>query len=192
MTTRSPSAEEKIWQVRLPDGSIYVAADSQPGSPRAGWIYARSTANAVAKELGGEVVEVTRRQHEKALDREIVTALAKAPRSKTKTRTRSFGRAARRAIAAAILESVTLNHHARAAFDTARETADTVTYKAALRTLEAGLPVTLWVGYDADRDQGFAQEAEPVWTTEDPMGEDPAEWKQLERAEIARMLVEDV
>jgi hypothetical protein len=191
MTARSPSSEEKIWQVRLPDGSIYVAVDSQPGSARAGWIYARSTADAVAKELGGEVVEVTRRQHEKALDREIDTALAKAPRSKTKTRTRSFGRAARRAIAAAILESVPLNHRARSAIDTARETADTIAYKAALRALEAGLPTTLWVGYDADRDQGFAQQAEPIWMAVDPAGEDPAAWKQLERPEIARMLVED-
>jgi hypothetical protein len=129
------------------------------------------------------------------LNREIAAALAEPkPPSKPKpprTRTRPFGRAARREIAAAILENVPLNYTARSAVDTARETADNAEYAAALRAIQAGLPATLWIGYDAHRDRGFAQAAEPIWTAEDPAGEDPAAWSQIGRDEIARMLVED-
>ena len=183
---------ESIWQVRLPDGSIHVDIDSRPG-PRAGWIYARSTAEDVARRVGGEVVEVTRRQHESVLDREIDAALATPKPSKTtapKTRTRPFGRAARRAIATAILESVPLNYAARSAVDTARETADDTEYKKAVRTLQAALPAVLWIGYDARHGRGFAQEAEPIWITDDPQGEDPREWRQIDRGEITSILAE--
>lgn len=55
----------------------------------------------------------------------------------------------------------------------------------------ASLPAALWVGYDADARRGFAQEAEPVWTTDDPQGEDPKAWRQIGRDEIAMLLVED-
>jgi hypothetical protein len=184
-------SEDRIWQVRLPDGAIWIPEDAFPG-PRAGWIYARSTAETFAKKLGGTVEEVTRRQQDKLLEREIATVLAEPkPLTPNKTRTRPFNRTARKAIAAAILENVSLSHQSRSALDTARETTDDAIYKTALRTLEAGLPVTLWIGYDADDDQGFAQEAVPIWITEDSAGEDPAAWRQIERAEIARSLVED-
>jgi hypothetical protein len=188
-------SDERIWQVRLPDGSAWIAPDSSPDNPRASWIYARSTADMFAHQLGGTVVEVTRRQKENLLDQEIAVALAepKTP-SKTKVpkkRTRPFGRAARRAIKTAILESVPLNYAARSAVDTARETAADAEYKAALRTLNAALPATLWIGYDARRDRGLAQAVEPVWIVDDPQGEDPGQWRQIERDEIARILVED-
>ena len=120
----SRSGDDRIWQVKLPDGSMYVDIDARPNNPRASWIYARSTADEIAKRIGGTVIEVTRTQQERVLDREIATAPTgpTKPRS-TKARTRSFGRTAKRAIATAILESVPLNYHARAALDTARETA---------------------------------------------------------------------
>ena len=187
-------SDERIWQVRLPDGSVWVAEDSRPDNPRASWIYARSTADMFAREVGGTVVEVTRKQQGTLLDQEIDSALAEPkPASKTKatkTRTRPFGRAAKRAIAAALLENIPLNYAARSAIDTARETADDVEYKAALRTLKAGLPAALWIGYDAHRDRGFAQAAEPVWIADDPQGEDPGQWRLIERDEIASILVE--
>jgi hypothetical protein len=145
-----------------------------------------------AEKLGGTVVEVTRRQKENLLDKEIAFALNEPkPVPKTKARARPFGRAARRAIATAILESVPLNYAARSAVDTARETAADAEYKAARRTLQAALPATLWIGYDARRNQGFAQAGEPVWIADDPQGEDPGQWRQIERDEIARILVED-
>jgi len=144
-----------------------------------------------ADTLGGTVVEVTRRQKEKLLDTEIASALAESKRA-PKTRTRAFGKAARHAIATAILENVPLNHAARSAVDTAHETADDAEYKVALRKLQAGLPAALWVGYDDDRDLAFAQTTEPLWVADNPEeGEDPKLWRQIERAEIARMLVED-
>ena len=195
-------SDERIWQIRLPDGSMWIAEDSRPDNPRASWIYARSTADMFAREVGGTVVEVTRRQKEKLLDQEIASALnepkpapttPKTPKTaKTpKTRTRPFARAARRAIRTAILESVPLNHAARAAVDTAREGADDdAEYNAALRTLKAGLPVTLWVGYDPDEDFAMANTVAPVWIDEDPQGEDPRHWMQIERDEIASILVE--
>jgi hypothetical protein len=147
-----------------------------------------------AEKLGGTVVEVTRRQKEKLLDKEIAFALNEpkpAPKPKTpKTRTRPFARAARRALATAILESVALNYAARSAIDTARETADEGEHKAALRTLKAGLPVTLWIGYDPEHTRGFAQAAEPAWNTDDPQGEDPGQWRQIALDEIVSLLVE--
>lgn len=185
---------DRIWQVRLSDGSVWIPADARPGDPRASWIYARSTADMFAKELGGTVVEVTQRQHEKVLDREIETVLTEPRPAKAKspkTRTRPFSRAARRAIATVILEEVPLNNAARAAVDAAREAASDAAHNAAIRTLTAGLPATLWVGYEAPRDQGFAQAAEPVWIADDPHGEDPGQWRRIERDEIARILTED-
>lgn len=189
------SAEDRVWQVVLPDGSAWIPLDARPDDPRASWIYARSTADTFARSVGGKVVEVTRRQKEKLLDQEIETALArpKAPKvtPKAKARSRPFGRAARRAIATAILESVPLTHAARSAVDGARETANDAEYKAALRTIGAGLPDALWVGYDAAHDRGFAQGAEPVWITDDPQGEAPGDWQRISREEIARLLAED-
>jgi hypothetical protein len=147
-----------------------------------------------ARQLGGTVVEVTRRQKENLLDQEISSALAKPkPSSKTKTpktRTRPFSRDVRRSIRTAILENVPLNYAARSAVDTARDTADDGEYKAALRALKAGLPATLWVGYGSGG--SFVQAAEPVWIADDPQGEDPGQWRQIERDEITSILVENV
>jgi hypothetical protein len=150
-----------------------------------------------ARQLGGTVVEVTRRQKEKLLDQEIASVLAEPPKPTkvtptkiAKMRSRPLGQTARRAIAIAILENVPLNFAARSAFNTARETAADAEYKAALRTLSAGLPAALWVGYDGHRDQGFAQTAEPIWATDDPQGEDPGQWRQIDRDAITRLLVE--
>lgn len=186
------SDDARIWQVRMPDGSFYVPVDAMPDNPRASWIYARSTADSVAEEFGGTVVEVTRKQKAKLLDQEIASALT-APTAKPKSpklRTRPFGHTARRAIATAILESVPLNYAARSAVDAARETANDAEYKRLLRTLQAALPAVLWIGYDAKRDRAMAQEAEPIWITADPQGEDPTAWRQIDRDETARMLVE--
>jgi len=188
------SPDERIWQVRMPDGSFDVPVDAIPGNPRASWIYARSTADEVAARLGGTVVEVTKKKQGKLLDQEIASALTAPKVTKpkaAKTRTRPFGQTARRAIATAILEYVPLNYAARSAVDTARDTADSAKYKRLLETLQAALPGTLWIGYDAKRDQGLAQEAEPVWITADPQGEDPSAWKLIDRDEIALMLVEN-
>jgi len=192
-------SDERIWQIRLPDGSMWIAEDSRPDNPRASWIYARSTADMFAREVGGTVVEVTRRQKEKLLDQEIASALNEPkPAQKTpkaaktpKTRTRPFPRAAQRAIRKAILENVPLKHAARSAVDTARdEAADDAEHSAALRTLKAGLPATLWIGYDPDKDFAMVNTVAPVWVNEDPQGEDPRHWMQIERDEIARILVE--
>lgn len=190
------SADERIWQVRMPDGSFHVPVDAIPDNPRASWIYARSTAESVAKEFGGTVVEVTRQQQGKLLDQEIASALTtpkaatpKAPQT-PKLRTRPFGHTARRSIATVILESVPLNYAARSAVDAARETANEAEYKRLLRTLQAALPAVLWIGYDAKRDRAMVQEAEPIWITADPDGENPGEWRQIDRDETARMLVE--
>jgi len=193
-------SDERIWQIRLPDGSMWIAEDSRPDNPRASWIYARATADMFAREVGGTVVEVTRRQKEKLLDQEIASALAepkptpkttKAPKA-PKMRTRPFARAAQRAIRTAILESVPLNHAARSAVDTARdEDTDDAEHNAALRTLKAGLPATLWIGHDPDEDFAMANTVAPIWIDEDPQGEDPRHWMQIERDEIARILVED-
>jgi hypothetical protein len=150
----------------------------------------------LARDVGGTVVEVTRRQKENLLDKEIAFALNEpkpAPKPKTpKTRARPFGRAAQRAIATAILESVSLNHAARSAVDTARdEAADDAKYNAALRTLKAGLPATLWIGYDPGEDFAMVNTVAPMWIDEDPEGgEDPRHWMQIERDEIVRILVE--
>jgi hypothetical protein len=46
--------DDPIWQVKMPDGSVWIPADSRPGDPRASWIYARSTAQMFADKLGGE------------------------------------------------------------------------------------------------------------------------------------------
>ena len=193
-------SEERVWQVRLPDGTAWIAEDSRPGDPRASWIYARATADMFARQLGGTVVEVTRRQKDKLLDQEIASVLAEpkatakptkvTPAKIAKMRSRPLAPTAQRAIAVAILENVPLTYAARSAVDTARETADDAEYKAALRTLSAGLPASLWVGYDGRRDQGFAQTAEPVWITDDPQGEDPGQWRQIDRDATARLLVE--
>ena len=188
-------SDERIWQIRLPDGSVWIAEDSRPDDPRRSWIYSRSIADMFAEKLGGTVVEVTRRQKESLLDKEIAFALNEPkPAAKTKTpktRTRPFARAARRAIRTAILESVPLNHAARSAVDTARDgAADDAAYNAALRTLKAGLPATLWIGYDPDENFAMANTVAPVWIDEDPQGEDPRHWMQIERDEIASILVE--
>ena len=187
----SSGGDERVWQVQLPDGTTWVPDDARPGDPRASWIYARSTADMFAEKLGGKVVEVTRRQKEKLLDEEITTALSKPIGRPRAAKVRPLGRAAKRAIATAILENVAMNYQSRNAIVTAREAGDDGTYKRALRTLEAGLPAALWVGYDADTLRGFAQEAEPVWNTEDPQGEDPKAWRQIDRDAIAMLLVED-
>ena len=189
-------SEDRIWQVRLPDGSVWIAEDSSPDDPRRSWIYSRSIADMSAEKLGGAVVEVTRRQKESLLDKEIAFALNEPkPTLKTKapkTRTRPFSRAARRSIATAILENVPLNHAARSAVDTARdEDTEDAAHNAAMRTLKAGLPATLWIGYDPDKHFAMANMVAPVWIDEDPQGEDPRHWMQIERDEIARILVED-
>ncbi|HSX23432.1 MAG TPA: hypothetical protein VLE97_11715 [Gaiellaceae bacterium] len=184
-------SDDRVWQVQLPDGSTWIPADSRPGDPRASWIYARSTADMFAQELGGKVVEVTRRQKERLLDEEISTALSKPIGRPRAAKSRPLGRSAKRAIATAILENVAMTYPVRSAIVTAREAGDDATYKRALRTLQAGLPAALWVGYDADTRRGFAQEAEPVWTTADPQGEDPKAWRQIDRDQIAMLLVED-
>ncbi len=188
--------DARVWQVRLPDGSVWIPEDYQPNDPRRSWIHARSTADMFAEKLGGTVVEVTKRQKESVLDKEIAFALNEPkptpkPKQSLKTRTRPFSRSARREIRSAILENVPLNYAARSAVDTARETAADVEYKAALRTLKAGLPATLWVGYDPDENFAMANTVAPVWVNEDPQGEDPRHWMQIERDEIASILVED-
>ena len=187
-------SDEHIWQVRLPDGTVWIAGDSRPDDPRRSWIYTRSAADMFANEVGGTVVEVTRRQKESVLDKEIAFALnepkPKPPKTQ-KTRTRPFSRAARRAIRTAILENVPLRSAARSAVDTVRETADDAEHKAALRTLKGGLPDTLWIGYDPNEDFAAANLVAPIWVDEDPQGEDPRHWMQIERDEIARILVED-
>ena len=160
-------SDDRIWQVLLPDGTVWIPEDARPDDPRQSWIYSRSIADLFAREVSGEVVEVSSRQKEKLLDQEIATVLAEQkPKTKAakapKTRTRPFARSARRALATAILENVPLNYATRAAIDTARETADDSVHRAALRTLKAGLPATLWIGYDPKRTRGFAQEAEPT------------------------------
>jgi len=155
-----------------------------------------------AREVGGTVVEVTRRQKDKLLDKEIAFALnepksaqkTKIPKT-LKTRTRPFARAARRAIATAILEYVPLNYAARSAVDNAREAADDAEYNATLRALKAGLPATLWIGYapatPLNKEHALVNAVAPIWIGEDPEGEDPQHWMQIERDEIARLLVED-
>ena len=189
-------SDERVWQVRLPDGSVWIAEDSRPDDPRRSWIYSRSIADMAAEKLGGTVIEVTRRQKESVLDKEIAFALNEpkpAPKTKVpKTRARPFSRTARRAIATAILENVPLNHAARSAVDTARdEDTNDVEHSAALRTLKAGLPATLWIGYDPGKDFAMVNTVVPVWVNEDPAGEDPRHWMQIERDELARILVED-
>lgn len=190
-------SSDHIWQVKLPDGSVHVDIDARPDNPRASWIYARSTADEVAGSVGGVVVEVTRKQQEKLLDQEIASTLAKPLKDKstktpkpTKARTRPFSRSALRAIAIAILESIPLNYAARSAIDTAREPADDNEYNAAIRKFQPALPATLWIGHDPKSDQAFVQTAEPVWIAEDPDGESPGQWRQIERDEIVRILVE--
>lgn len=175
---------ERIWQIRLPDGTAWIPPDSRADNPRASWIYARSTADMFARQLGGHVVEVTPRQKEKVLDREIASVIAK-PRS----RPRRLGRTEQRARAAAISEHVELSSTGRSALEVARETADAAEYEAALGKLRGTLPASLWVGYDDDH--WYVQVAEPIWRTADPAGEDPAAWKRIERDELARILVED-
>jgi hypothetical protein len=59
-----------------------------------------------------------------------------------------------------------------------------------VRTLQAGLPATWWIGYDAKQRRGLAQEAEPLWITDDPEGEDPSAWQRIDRDEIANILAE--
>lgn len=184
--------EERVWQVRLPDGSAWIPADARPDDPRASWIYAKSTAEMFARTVGGTVIEVTARHKKSLLDQEIAAVLAQPAKQKAKTvklRTRPFGQAARRAIAIAILESVPLSYPARAAIDTARETADNNTYKRALQTLQAGLPDELWVGYDRRLKRGFAQTTAPVWISDDPQGEDPTQWQEIGREMIAQILL---
>ena len=189
-------SEDRVWQVRLPDGSVWIPEDSRSDDPRRSWIYSRSIADMSAAELGGTVVAVTRRQKESLLDKEIAFALNEpkpAPKTKApKTRTRPFSRAARRAIRTAILENVPLNNAARSAVDTARdEDTDDAAHNAAMRTLKAGLPATLWIGHDPDENFTMANTVAPVWIDEDPQGEDPRHWMQIERDEIARILVEE-
>ncbi len=183
-------SDERIWQVILPDGSAWIAPDSYPDNPRASWIYARATADMFARQLNGEVVEVTRRQKEKLLDKEIATTLAK-PRSKP-LKPRPLARADRAAIAEAVIEHGDVSKAGRTALKIARETEDQATYKTAIATLAATLPATLWVGR-LERDRWGVQEVEPVWSTEDPdHGEDRSAWRQIERDAIALMLVEDM
>lgn len=192
-------SDEKIWQVRLADGSTYVPGDSKPDDPRRSWIYSRYVADMFARDAGGTVVEVTRREKEKLLDQEISAALktptgAKAG-SKTaktpKTRSRPFAREARRKIADAILESVPLNVNVRAAVDAARDADTDADYNAAVRKLKTGLPETLWIGYDPDEDFAAANTAAPMWVDEDPQGEDPRHWMQVDRDAVVKILVED-
>jgi hypothetical protein len=179
---------ERIWQVRLPDGSMAIPADSRPDNPRASWIYARSTADMFAKDLGGTVVEVTRQQKAKLLDREIDAVIAKP---KARPHLRRLGKISGAARAAAILDYVALSGDGRAALEVARATADMIEYKKMLHRLGVALPASLWVGNARRNDDWFVQSAEPVWSTDDPDGEDPAAWKQIPRDEIARILVED-
>jgi hypothetical protein len=142
-----------------------------------------------ARDVGGAVVEVTRRQKDKLLDQEIASALTEPKtKTKTKTKTKAFNRSARRALATAILENVPLNAAARAAIDTARETADANEHKRALRTLKAGLPATLWISYDPKSARGHAQTIKPVWN--DPQGDDSGLWRQIALEEIVSLLVE--
>ena len=187
-------SDDKIWQVRLPDGTVDIGDDARSDDPRRSWIYARSTADSLAERVGGTVVEVTKRQKEAVLDKEIAFALNEPkPTQKAKPqklRTRPFARDVQRKIATAIREYVPLNHAARSAIDTAHEADDNAAYNAALRTLKAGLPATLWVGYDPDEDYAAVNTVAPMWVSEDPAGEDPRHWMQIERDEIARILVE--
>ena len=180
--------EERIWQVRLPDGSMWIAPDSRPDNQRASWIYARSTADMFARDVGGTVVEVTRQQKAKLLDKEINATLAKP---KARPRPHRLGRLEGAARAAAILAYVALSGDARAALEVARATADMVEYKKMLHRLGAALPASLWVGNDRGSDDWFVQSAEPVWNNADSYGEDPRAWSQIKRDEIARILVED-
>ena len=186
--------DDKIWQVRLPDGTVHIGDDARPDDPRRSWIYARNTADTLAERIGGTVVEVTKRQKEAVLDKEIAFALNEpkpTPKDKpAKLRTRPFARAAQRKIATAIRENVALNHAAYSAIGTAQEADDDATYKQALRTLKAGLPATLWVGYDPDEDYAAVNTVAPMWMSEDPAGEDPRHWMQIDRDEVARLLVE--
>jgi hypothetical protein len=186
---RAAVSNEKIWQVLLPDGSAWVPADSRPDDPRRSWIYSRSIADMFARDVGGEVVEVSRHQREKLLDQEIATVLTEPKTRPVKTRARPFPRTAREALATAILESVPLTYAARSALDTTRETADEGEHRAALGALKKGLPATLWIGYDPKSTRGFAQEAEPVWNTDDPQGEAPGQWRQIVRDEIVDLLI---
>jgi hypothetical protein len=181
------TAQERIWQVRLPDGSAWIPPDSRPGDPRSSWIYARSTAEMFAKEFGGKVVEIKPRQKGKVLDEEIASAIAK-PRAQS--RPRRLSSTDRRVRAAAIAEHVNLSGAGRAALKTARETADAAEYATALGKVATVLPASLWVGHDDDH--WYVQLAEPVWITDDPAGENPSAWSRIERAELARILVEDV
>ena len=192
-------SEEQIWQVRLPDGTAWVPEDSRTDDPRRSWIYSRSIAEMFANQVGGAVIEVSKRQRESVLDKEIAFALnepkvsaKKAPA--LKTRKRPYSREVQRKIATVILEEVPLNHAARAAIDIAKETDDDAEYARALRALKAGLPESLWIGSDPDTKHSLAmaQTAMPMWTDEDPEGgENPAHWMQIDRHEIARMLVEN-
>jgi hypothetical protein len=190
-------SEDRIWQVKLPDGSVWIPEDSRADDPRRSWIYSRSIADMFANEVGGTVIEVTRRQKESVLDKEIAFALnepkpAQKPKSPKppKLRTRPFSRTARHALATAILENVPLNNAARSALVTAREAADDNEYNAALRTLKAGLPAMLWIGYDPDSDFAMVNTVAPVWVAEDPQGEDPRHWMEVGRDAIASILVE--
>ena len=192
-------SDAQIWQVRLPDGTVWIAEDSRPDDPRRSWIYSRSIADMFADKVGGTVVEVSKRQRESVLDKEIAFALnepkvsaKKAPA--LKTRKRPFSREVQRKIATVILEEVPLNHSARSAIDIARETDDDVEHARALRTLKAGLPESLWIGSDPDVKHSLAMTSTvmPMWTDEDPEGgENPAHWMQIDRDEIARILVEN-
>ena len=195
-------SDEKIWQVRLADGSVYVPRDSKPDDPRRAWIYSRFVADMFARDAGGTVVEVTRREKEKLLDQEISSALSKptgpsvAAKTKAKakapkTRARPFSREARRKIADAILESVPLNANVRAAVDAAREADTDADYNAAVRKLKTGLPEVLWIGYDPDADFAAASTVAPVWVEEDAQGEDPRHWMQIDRDAVVKILVED-
>lgn len=194
-------SDERIWQVRLPDGSVYVPSDSKPDDPRRSWIYSRFVADMFARDARGTVVEVTRREKEKLLDQEISSVLSKptvpsvaAKKTKAKapkTRARPFSREARRKIADAILESLPLNANVRAAVDAAREADTDADYNAAVRKLKTGLPEVLWIGYDPDADFAAAGTVAPVWVEEDPQGEDPRHWMQIDRDAVVKILVED-
>lgn len=181
---------ERIWQVLLPSGSVWIPADAFPGNPRASWIYARSTAESAAREFGGKVVEVTRRQQDKLLDREITATLAK-PRKKP-SQPRPLSRAARAARAAAILEyEEPLPPGGGPMLKLARESVEDAVAADARAYLSKILHESLWVG--RDRDSWLVQRAEPLWNTEDPEGgEDPKAWSQIQNAEIVRILVEDM
>lgn len=174
-------SDEQIWQVRLPDGSVYIPVDARPDTPRRSWIYSRSIADIIARDEGGTVVEVSRHQQKKLLDQEIESALVESRKTRAvKTRPRSFLRAARKALATTILENVPLTYHTRAAVDTAREAVDEGEYNRAIGALKRGLPTTLWIGYDPRSARGFVQEGEPLWNTDSPQGEDPGKWRQAD------------